>query len=48
MQKLAAEIPVRRLGTPEDIAEACLFLAGERGGFVSGQVIHVNGGQMMI
>jgi 3-oxoacyl-[acyl-carrier protein] reductase len=46
--KLAAEIPVRRLGTPDDIAEACLFLAGEQGGFVSGQVIHVNGGQMMI
>jgi 3-oxoacyl-[acyl-carrier protein] reductase len=48
MDKLAAEIPVRRLGTPEDIAEACLFLASDQGGFVSGQVIHVNGGQMMI
>jgi NAD(P)-dependent dehydrogenase (short-subunit alcohol dehydrogenase family) len=48
MEKLAAEIPVRRLGTPDDIAEACLFLAGDGGGFVSGQVIHVNGGQMMI
>jgi 3-oxoacyl-[acyl-carrier protein] reductase len=48
MDKMAAEIPVRRLGTPDDIAEACLFLAGESGGFVSGQVIHVNGGQMMI
>ncbi|HWV51486.1 SDR family NAD(P)-dependent oxidoreductase [Pseudorhodoplanes sp.] len=47
-EKLSAEIPVRRLGTPDDIAEACLFLAGEGGGFVSGQVIHVNGGQMMI
>jgi 3-oxoacyl-[acyl-carrier protein] reductase len=39
---------VRRAGLPEDIAEACLFLAGDGGGFVSGQVIHVNGGQMMI
>lgn len=48
MEKVAAEIPVRRLGAPEDIAQACLFLAGEQGGFVSGQVIHVNGGQMMI
>ncbi len=46
--KLAAEIPVRRLGLPEDIAQACLYLAGDGGGFVSGQVIHVNGGQMMI
>jgi 3-oxoacyl-[acyl-carrier protein] reductase len=48
MEKLTAEIPVRRLGLPDDIAEACLFLASEAGGFVSGQVIHVNGGQMMI
>ena len=37
-EKLSAEIPVRRLGTPDDIAEACIFLAGEGGGFVSGQV----------
>ncbi|MFZ5691876.1 MAG: SDR family NAD(P)-dependent oxidoreductase [Pseudomonadota bacterium] len=47
-EKLVAEIPVRRAGLPQDIAEACLFLAGESGGFVSGQVLHVNGGQMMI
>jgi 3-oxoacyl-[acyl-carrier protein] reductase len=47
-EKMVAEIPVRRAGLPQDIAEACLFLAGDGGGFVSGQVIHVNGGQMMI
>lgn len=47
-QKMVAEIPVGRIGLPADIAEACLFLAGDGGGFVSGQVIHVNGGQMMI
>lgn len=47
-EAMVAEIPVRRAGLPEDIAEACLFLAGDGGGFVSGQVIHVNGGQMMI
>jgi 3-oxoacyl-[acyl-carrier protein] reductase len=47
-EKMVAEIPVRRAGLPQDIAEACLFLAGDSGGFVSGQVIHVNGGQMMI
>jgi NAD(P)-dependent dehydrogenase (short-subunit alcohol dehydrogenase family) len=48
MEKMAADIPVRRIGTPDDIAQACLFLAGDGGGFVSGQVVHVNGGQMMI
>ncbi|MGV3634090.1 MAG: SDR family NAD(P)-dependent oxidoreductase [Pseudorhodoplanes sp.] len=47
-EKMIADIPVRRAGLPQDIAEACLFLAGDGGGFVSGQVIHVNGGQMMI
>jgi 3-oxoacyl-[acyl-carrier protein] reductase len=48
LENIVEDIPVRRVGTPDDIAEACLFLAGEGGGFVSGQVIHVNGGQMMI
>ena len=38
-------IPVKRIGTVDDIANACLFLAGETGGFITGEVIHVNGGQ---
>jgi 3-oxoacyl-[acyl-carrier protein] reductase len=38
-------IPVKRIGTVDDIANACLYLAGETGGFISGEVIHVNGGQ---
>ena len=38
-------IPVKRIGTVEDIANACLYLAGETGGFISGEVLHVNGGQ---
>ena len=42
-----AQIPVRRLGTADEIAAACLYLAGEDAGFVTGQVIHVNGGQYM-
>ncbi|MBI4081704.1 MAG: SDR family oxidoreductase [Candidatus Lambdaproteobacteria bacterium] len=40
-------IPVRRRGTVEDIAEACLYLASEAAGFVTGQVLHVNGGEDM-
>jgi len=44
-QKAAAEqIPVRRVGQPEDIANTVSFLASEGAGFVSGQVIYVAGG----
>ena len=42
-----SQIPVKRLGTADEIAAACLYLAGEDAGFVAGQVIHVNGGQYM-
>lgn len=40
----AAMIPVRRGGTPEDVAHTVSFLVDERSGFVSGQVIYVAGG----
>jgi len=41
---LAAETPVGRLGTPEDIARCALWLADEKSSFVTGQIIGVNGG----
>ena len=41
---LADETPAGRLGTPEDIAHSVLWLADERSGFVTGQIIGVNGG----
>lgn len=37
-------IPLRRLGEPEDIAEAVLYLATSMSNFVTGQILHVNGG----
>jgi len=40
-------IPVGRAGTPEDIAAACAFLASEEAGYITGQVIGVNGGRYM-
>ncbi len=40
----AAQIPVGRVGQPEDIANTISFLASEQSGFVSGQVIYVAGG----
>ncbi|WP_029137329.1 3-oxoacyl-ACP reductase FabG [Nakamurella lactea] len=43
-ESAAAEIAVRRVGAPEDIANAVSFFADQRSGFVSGQVLYVAGG----
>jgi 3-oxoacyl-[acyl-carrier protein] reductase len=37
-------IPLKRGGTPEDVANACLFLASDLSAYITGQVIHVDGG----
>lgn len=37
--------PVRRIGKPEDIAAACAFLASEEAGYITGQILGVNGGR---
>lgn len=42
-----AQIPLGRFGSPEDVADMVLFLAGERSGYVTGQILHVNGGMYM-
>ena len=39
-------IPVGRIGTPEDMGHAYLFLASKEAGFVSGITLHANGGAM--
>lgn len=44
LDDLARETPLGRLGTPEDIAAAAAFLASERAGFITGQVLTVDGG----
>lgn len=44
LDELIEETPLGRLGTPEDVADCIAFLASERAGFITGQVVGVNGG----
>jgi 3-oxoacyl-[acyl-carrier protein] reductase len=44
---LAASIPMKKLGTPEDIGYAMLFLASDEAGYITGQTIIVDGGQVL-
>ena len=46
--KLMERIPAGRMGAPEDIAAAVVFLASAEAGWTTGQTIHVNGGMAMI
>jgi len=47
MDSMARMIPVKRLGTVEDIGHAALFLASDEAGYVNGQAIVVDGGQVL-
>jgi len=42
----AAAIPLRRGGTPEDVANACVFLASDMSAYITGQTLHVDGGMI--
>jgi 2-hydroxycyclohexanecarboxyl-CoA dehydrogenase len=44
---IAKMLPVRRIGTPEDIAAACAFLCSDEAGYITGQQINLNGGRYM-
>ncbi len=46
-EALAQEAPLGRMGTPEDVADAIYFLAGEQAGFITGQVLCVDGGMVI-
>jgi len=43
-QEIAATVPLGRLGRPDDVAACCLFLASDAAGYVTGEVLDVNGG----
>jgi len=46
-EKILAQIPLRRFGDPRAVGEAVAYLAGAGGAWVTGQVLHVNGGMYM-
>ncbi len=47
-EELLRKIPVKKLGLPDDVSNATLFLLSEEASFITGQTIHVNGGLGMI
>ncbi|MGA2025978.1 MAG: 3-oxoacyl-[acyl-carrier-protein] reductase [Syntrophobacteraceae bacterium] len=46
-EALLSQIPAARYGTPEEVAAAVAFLASDAAGYITGQVIHINGGMFM-
>lgn len=46
-EKISDQIPLRKLGTPEDVAKVTLFLCTEDSAYITGQVINVDGGMVM-
>jgi 3-oxoacyl-[acyl-carrier protein] reductase len=46
-EAMLSQIPLNRAGTPDDVAAAVSFLASEEAAYITGQVIHVNGGMYM-
>ena len=47
-ETIMSRVPMARLGTPQDIAHAAVYLASDEAAYVTGQTIHVNGGMAMI
>jgi 3-oxoacyl-[acyl-carrier protein] reductase len=47
-EAILSRIPAGRMGGPEDIAAAVIYLASDEAGYVTGQTLHVNGGMAMI
>jgi NAD(P)-dependent dehydrogenase (short-subunit alcohol dehydrogenase family) len=42
---MAQGVPLKRLGTPEEIAQVILFLASDKANFLTGEIVHINGGK---
>ncbi len=47
-ESLEAQVPARRLGRPEEVADAVTFLASDRARFITGQVVYIDGGRTLV
>ncbi|HET6655417.1 MAG TPA: 3-oxoacyl-ACP reductase FabG [Gammaproteobacteria bacterium] len=47
-EPMLAQVPLNRLGAPEDVAAAVLFLVSPQAGYITGETLHVNGGMLMV
>jgi 3-oxoacyl-[acyl-carrier protein] reductase len=45
---IVKNIPVNRLGLPDDISNSCVYLASEEASYITGSTLHINGGMNMI
>ena len=48
VSRVVQSVPLKRQGTPRELADAVLFLVSNRAGFVNGATLHVNGGQLLV
>jgi len=46
-QRIAASVPLKRLASPQDIANSILFLLSDKAAYITGQTININGGELM-
>lgn len=46
-EEIAKQIPLKRMGTPKDVANVVSFLASEKSSYITGQVVHIDGGMLM-
>ena len=44
---IESQIPLKRFGTPQDVAELAAFLASDKSSYITGQVINLDGGMIM-
>jgi NAD(P)-dependent dehydrogenase (short-subunit alcohol dehydrogenase family) len=47
VKQMVKRLPIKRMGTPQDLTGMCLFLLSEEAGWITGQIFNVDGGQVI-